>query len=153
MTYRNRNSMTVWLGLLAMWLIVFAPVISQMVLATRLAAPPIPHCSSVPASRADMQASMQSPASMTMPMSMAMPMPMPMPAGMHHDPARLLIACGYCDLLADHMVLPSIPPALPTVTVFVMVATVAMLSTRFTPLGAFPSGRPRGPPLSPRISL
>jgi hypothetical protein len=76
-----------------------------------------------------------------------------MPAGMHHDPSKMLSACGYCDLLADHMVLPSIPPAMPTVTAFVMIATVAMLSTRFTPLGAFPSGRPRGPPASLRISL
>jgi Protein of unknown function (DUF2946) len=75
-----------------------------------------------------------------------------MPAGMHHDAGNLLSACGYCDLLADHMVLPSIPPVLPTVTVFVMIAAVAMFSTRFTPLGAFPSGRPRGPPASPRIS-
>jgi hypothetical protein len=151
MTYRNRKSMTVWLGLLAMWLIVCAPVVSQMVLAARLAAPVMPQCSSTSASSLALSASMQ--ASNSMALSMTMPMPMPMPAGMHHDPAKMLVACGYCDLLADHMVLPSIPPALPTVTVFVMIATVAMLSTRFTPLGAFPSGRPRGPPASARISL
>jgi hypothetical protein len=150
MTSRNRKSMTVWLGLLAMWLIVFAPVISQMVLAARLADQPIPHCSATSSSTATAASAS---ASISMPMSMQMPMSMPMSPGMHHDPSKVLSACGYCDLLADHMVLPSVPPVLSTLSLLILLAAVAVLSTRFTPLGAFPSGRPRGPPASLRISL
>jgi hypothetical protein len=150
MTSRNRKTMTVWLGLLAMWLIVFAPVISQMVLASRLANPPMPYCSAT-ASSTDSATS--APAPMSMSMSMQMPMSMPMTPGMHHDPVKMLSACGYCDLLADHMVLPSIPLTLPAITFLILLASVAVLSTRFTPLGAFPSGRPRGPPTSLQISL
>ncbi len=143
--------MTVWLGLLAMWLIVFAPVISQMVLAARLADQPMPHCSATPSSADTASATTSMP--MTMPMSMHMSMSMPMSPGMHHDPGKMLSACGYCDLLADHMVLPSVPPVLPTLSFLILLAAVVVLSTRFTPLGAFPSGRPRGPPASLRISL
>ena len=61
----------------------------------------------------------------------------------HGDP---LAACGYCDLLASHPAAPaaSMPPP---VLVALVVATLApTLSIHFTPLGAFPSGRPRGPP-------
>jgi hypothetical protein len=66
---------------------------------------------------------------------------------MKHDvPAGALGACGYCDLFAHHAPAPTLAPAtLSVVTVLVAVAA-ATLSTHFTPLGAFPSGRPRGPP-------
>ena len=57
-----------------------------------------------------------------------------------------LAACGYCDLLADHIAPPALPPALFVLVVLVAMAVVPTLSVRFTPLGAFPSGRPRAPP-------
>jgi hypothetical protein len=58
-----------------------------------------------------------------------------------------LAACGYCHLLADHVAVPNVPPVLPVLIVLVAVAAASVPFTRFTPLGAFPSGRPRAPPV------
>lgn len=102
-----------------MWLIVLAPIVSQLVVASHR---------DDPATAALCSASQ--------------------PAGdaaqvTHADP---LAACGYCDLLADHIAVPALPPA-PLALVMVLVAiAVPLLSTRHTPLGAFPSGQPRAPP-------
>ena len=69
------------------------------------------------------------------------------PAGIGHvAPAGPLSACGYCDLLASHPVGPAVPPAAPSVLVLVVLLAATILSTRFIPLGAFPSARPRAPP-------
>nr|WP_245801125.1 DUF2946 domain-containing protein [Pollutimonas bauzanensis] len=68
--------------------------------------------------------------------------------GEHHDARTdLLSACGYCDLLEHNAVLLSVPPPQPTVTPLLLTTLVTPLGIRFTPTGAFPSGRPRGPPL------
>jgi hypothetical protein len=64
-----------------------------------------------------------------------------------------LAACGYCDLLADHVAVPTMPAVLPVLIVLVAIAAAPVLSTRFTPLGAFPSGRPRAPPVLLTSSL
>lgn len=118
MTFNNRKNLTAWLGLIAMWLIVFAPVMSQLVMSARTHDPVAALCSAV------------------------------QPGGLeHHAPANSLDACGYCDLLADHVAMPSIPPAALSVVLLVSVVAAVVLSTSFTPLGAFPSGRPRAPPL------
>ncbi|WP_281425785.1 DUF2946 domain-containing protein [Paraburkholderia edwinii] len=102
--------------MLAMCLVVFVPVVSQLVASTHAAEPVAALCS---ATQAD--------------------------SGGHHA-GDLLSACGYCDLLATHAAPPPIAPTIVPVLLLPVVATTVALSTRFTPLGAFPSGRPRDPP-------
>ncbi|PRE45492.1 DUF2946 domain-containing protein [Burkholderia multivorans] len=124
MSARSRNDLTAWLGLVAMWLVVLAPIISQLVVSAHRHDPDnTPIC------------------------SVAMPMPGDMPPSGMHDQGDMLAACGYCDLLADHIAIPSMPPVLPPFVMVVMFVAAAVLSTRFTPLGAFPFGRPRAPPV------
>ncbi|MGI4812729.1 MAG: DUF2946 domain-containing protein [Janthinobacterium lividum] len=124
MTYRSRNYTTAWLGLIAMWLVVFAPLVCQRVVAAHANEPVAALCSAVQPHGAAHQASPDA-----------------------------LSACGYCTLLAHHVPAPTLPPALLSVTVLVMLAATRLRSIRFTPLGAFPSGRPRDPPRSSQTSL
>lgn len=117
MSPRSLRRLTAWLGMIAIWLIVLAPLVSQLTVATRSREPVAAMCTvSVPS--ADTQ-----------------------PA--HHDG---MVACGYCDLLATHATLPAVTPPLPILVILVTIVVLPILSTRFTPLGAFPSGRPRAPP-------
>jgi hypothetical protein len=118
MTFYNRKYLTAWLGLIAMWLIVFAPVVSQLAASARADEPVAALCSAVQPSTPE-----------------------------HHAPIDSLDACGYCNLLTHHVAAPSIPPVALSVLVLVSVAVAPVLNTRFTPLGAFPSGRPRDPPV------
>lgn len=117
MTFYNRKYLTAWLGLIAMWLIVFAPVVSQLVASARADEPVAALCSAAQSSTPE-----------------------------HHAPVTSLDACGYCNLLTHHVAAPPIPPVALSVLVLVSAAATAVLDTRFTPLGAFPSGRPRDPP-------
>ena len=119
MALRTRKHLTAWLGLVAMWLIVLAPLVSQCIAALHRDDPTTFALCSV-----------QAPTSDAHRISLG-------------DP---LAACGYCDLLADHIAPPALPPALFVLVVLVAMAVVPTLSVRFTPLGAFPSGRPRAPP-------
>lgn len=114
--YAHRR-LTAWLGMLAIWLIVLAPVVSQLVVAAENREPIAALCSATTPSTQTQQSH---------------------GAGM--------IACGYCDLLANHAALPTVTPALLVLVMLVALAAAPTLSTRFTPLGAFPSGRPRAPP-------
>ncbi|CAH2801974.1 MAG: hypothetical protein CPDRYMAC_5358 [uncultured Paraburkholderia sp.] len=118
MNLRTRSLTTAWLGLFAMLLIVLAPLMSQLVIAHRAVEPETALCS---ATFAD--------------------------TGSHHSISQdSFAACSYCDLLATHAAMPSVPHvALPLLTL-VVIATVSVLFTRFTPLGVFPSGRLRDPP-------
>ncbi|EIN03207.1 hypothetical protein WQE_00055 [Paraburkholderia hospita] len=100
-----------------MCLVTFVPVVSQLVASSRAADPVAVLCSATQAEN-----------------------------GSHHA-GDLLSACGYCDLLATHAAAPPIPPTVAPVLLLLVLVTTAVLSTRFTPLGAFPSGRPRGPPV------
>jgi hypothetical protein len=119
MTPRARKHLTAWLGLAAMWLVVLAPLVSQLVVAAhRNAATESVLCSAV------------SPAAGTA----------------LHDHADRLAACGYCDLLADHTAMPPVQAALPTLFVLLSAAVVA-LSSRHVPFSAHPSARPRAPPV------
>jgi hypothetical protein len=112
--------MTAWLGLIAMWLVVCVPLVSQWVMASRAHEPIAPLCSvAVPADLSH-----------------------------HGTSADPLSACGYCDLLATHAAMPSVPPAVVQALTLVIAVTAPVLSVRFIPLGAFPSGRPRAPPLA-----
>jgi hypothetical protein len=118
MTPRARTLTTAWLGLIAMCLIVLAPLVSQLIVAHREQQPEAQLCS------AALQGS-----------------------DAHHDTQHGgLAACGYCDLLATHATMPPMPAvSLPLLTL-VVIATIPAPFIRFTPLGAFPSGRPRAPP-------
>ncbi|WP_028218692.1 DUF2946 domain-containing protein [Paraburkholderia oxyphila] len=118
MNSRARTRTTAWLGLIAMWLIVLVPLISQLVAAERAHEPFAPLCSATQA------AAPQS----------------------HHALDSALSACGYCDLLATHTAMPPLPAVTPAFFALVVAAIVPTLISRFTPLGAFPSGRPRAPP-------
>ena len=120
---RRHAHMTAWLGLIAMWLIVCVPLVSQLVMASRAHEPIAPLCSV--STQADVS---------------------------HHDasagPLAGLSACSYCDLLATHAAMPSVSPVVAPALTLIVAVTVPALSVRFTPLGAFPSGRPRAPPLA-----
>ena len=127
MSFRARNHLTAWLGLIAMWLVVLAPVVSQLVVAAHADNPATAAlCSVVPPAAGHAH------------------------YGRQGDP---LAACGYCDLLADHPALPAVPAPTLLLVVLIVAMAVPVLSTRFTPLGAFPSGRPRGPPALPSFGV
>ncbi len=119
-----------WLGLAAMCLLVAAPTISWLVgPASRDVAVPV--CLStdqVDGATAQADYHIQ--------------------VGAHHDGSTdALDACGYCGLLADHSALPAVPPAAPAVLLLALVLLAAPRWIRHVPLGTFPAGRPRDPPL------
>lgn len=84
---RTRKRLTAWLGLVAMVLVLFVPMVSQALEAQALQAfeQAAPLCEAKPSAAA----------------STALPIGHEMPAGHHHA------ACGYCDLLADQVLVPT----------------------------------------------
>jgi hypothetical protein len=119
MKLRKHILLTAWLGLVAMWLIVFAPLASQLIAAHHAHEPTAELCSALqPASSAQ---------------------------HLSHDDA--FGACGYCHLLEHHVAMPGVAVPEPQRALVAAVDRVAPLSTRHTPFGAFPSGRPRAPPV------
>ncbi|QGZ63242.1 DUF2946 domain-containing protein [Paraburkholderia acidisoli] len=122
MNLRKHSLLTAWAGLVAMWLIVLAPLVSQLVAAQHAHEPVSALCSAL------------QPASNT-----------PDVQHLSHDDA--FGACGYCHLLEHHVAMPSVAVPEPMPALAVAREAVAPLSTRFVPLGAFPSGRPRAPPV------
>jgi hypothetical protein len=133
MTLRSRNRMTAWLGLFAMWLVVFAPLVSQTLMAGRAHEPIAALCSAL-------QPTGVSEASL---ISHAAPAT-PEPVHLSHDDA--FGACGYCHLFEHHVAMPTVAAVEPPAALALSGTAPPTLSTRFTPLGAFPSGRPRAPP-------
>jgi DUF2946 family protein len=125
MIFHAHKRLTAWLGMFAMCLIVCVPLVSQLVMAAHADEPNAVFCSAL---QTDAQ-------------------------GAHHMSADPLTACGYCDLLSDHVAVPAVPLLLPVLIVLLVAVAAAVLSTRFTPLGAFPSGRPRAPPFLSLSSL
>jgi hypothetical protein len=121
MAPRSRKHLTAWLGIVAMWLIVFAPLVSQLV----MSAHPVDPVATVLCS--------------------AMQQPSHGVADTLH--ANPLAACGYCDLLTDHASAPALPPVLPVFVMLAVLAVIPALTVQFAPRGAFPSGRPRDPPV------
>ncbi|MBV6303912.1 DUF2946 domain-containing protein [Candidimonas humi] len=63
-----------------------------------------------------------------------------------HSGSHALDDCGYCTLMMHEAALPSVPPALPSMLLLVLLALALPPMRRYTPIGAFPSGRPRAPP-------
>jgi hypothetical protein len=120
MSVHARKHLIAWPGLFAMWLIVLAPLVSQIVATHRDVATESVLCSAV-----------QPSASNTL-----------------HDHGNRLAACGYCDLLADHATVPPTPAALPTLFVLGAPAVMA-LSLRHVPASPFADARPRAPPPQP----
>jgi hypothetical protein len=119
MTSHARKHLTAWLGLVAMWVIVLAPLVSQLVVAHHEREPIAPLCSAAPSSGDSHH-------------------------GMHDGAA--FTACGYCDLLTTHATVPTVPAVSLPELALIVVAAVCVLFIHFTPAGAFPSGRPRAPP-------
>jgi hypothetical protein len=78
---------------------------------------------------------------------------MPMHADHSSMPDDKMAACGYCDFLAGHAALPSVPPIEPVLVLLVLIAVACMPPLRHIALGTFPSGRPRDPPLLPRLAV
>lgn len=132
-TNRSRKHLTAWLGLIAMWLVVFAPIVSQLV----VSAEPHPYAS--------MCGQMQMG---DMPIgNMHMAAADGGVAGSGHRASKpAMAACGYCDLLATHTAMPAPTRAAESVFMLVVFAAAPVLFIRFMPAGAFPSGRPRAPP-------
>jgi hypothetical protein len=131
MTLRSRNRMTAWLGLFAMWLVVFAPLVSQMLMSSRAHEPIAALCSALQPTGASHASLVANTA--------------PEPVHLSHDDA--FGACGYCHLLEHHVAMPTVAAVEPPAALALAGTAPPTLSTRFTPLGAFPSGRPRAPPV------
>ena len=115
----ERRFLSAWLGIFAMCLITFAPLVSQLVVSARANDPASALCSAT-LDRLDRHAA--------------------------RDAGTALSACAYCDLLTTHIAIPAIPPRLAPTLLLSLFVTVLVLSTCFIPSGAFPSGRPRDPP-------
>ncbi|NIE66292.1 DUF2946 domain-containing protein [Burkholderia sp. Ax-1719] len=116
-----RRRLSVWLALLAMWLVVVVPVASQLMSAAHAATPDTASilCSATAAQE---------------------------PASSSHLHTDRLAACGYCSLLAHQPAMPAPPSAaLALVAISVTVAS-ALPTAQHVPAAAFPSGRPRAPP-------
>ncbi|WP_428840775.1 DUF2946 domain-containing protein [Burkholderia vietnamiensis] len=108
--------MTAWLGLFAMWLIIFAPIVSQGLIAQERSSPFASICS------AESQ-----------------------PDAGNHVLAVHLDSCGYCDLLAHHVPAPSAAmPKLPATMRYRVAQPSA--SPSFMWRDVFPAARPRDSP-------
>lgn len=140
-TNRSRTHLTAWLGLIAMWLVVFAPIVSQLIEQSRSHQDAVVACTEM--NMGDMHMS-----SMQMGnMHMCSAASHAADAGHHASSATTMAACGYCDLLATHAAMPALASAAEAAYVLLTFSAAPVLSTRFTPIGAFPSGRPRAPPV------
>lgn len=102
-----------------MWLLTFAPLVSQYVSAHR-AIDPADYICSASGTHGDQH---------------------------HSTPDKAMSACDYCDLLAGHPTVPTPAAALIPVLILLAIVATAQRTRLFVPLGTFPSGRPRGPPL------
>jgi hypothetical protein len=117
MTSRARKHRTAWLGLIAMWLILFVPLVSQLVTYAKVSEPFAVNCSAIRE---------EGPS--------------------HHATSISISACGYCDLIAQQaFAVPPAPPPGAGVVLLATVPTLTrplVISVR-----DYPSGRPRGPPV------
>jgi hypothetical protein len=165
MTHRARRHLTAWLGLIAMCLVAFAPTVSHFARAARTIVVPV--CT-VDGAQGEYRVNMfGSPMPAMSAMRAAAMTVMAMNGmgdmgdthAMHHgsgadhdmgghsaDGSQPMDDCGYCDLLNHAPAMVTIPPAPLAPVLLLFAGFVLPALTRFTPFGAFPSGRPRGPP-------
>ncbi|MEJ0002617.1 MAG: DUF2946 domain-containing protein [Pararobbsia sp.] len=118
MTHHARKPFTAWLGILAIWLAIVMPVMSQVVQGIeRTHEPAATLCSDRPASAHD-----------------------------HAQMADHLNACGYCSVLAHHPPVVSVPAGGVTRMSWIAHIRAAVHSAGILPSAIFPAGRPRDPP-------
>lgn len=103
---RTRKRLTAWLGLVALALALFAPMVSQVL---ERQAPGFEQTMPLCEAKAPASASVEQPIGSS---------GHDMPAG-HHT------ACGYCDLLAEHVLVPTVMPP--------MAAPAPVHATAWTP--------------------
>lgn len=132
---RRARSRTAWFGLLAMCMVVFAPLVSQTLMAARMGQArvhAIEHqlCSADSRTAADTA-------------------PHAGHAGTQHDP---MSACGYCNFMAGHAALPAVPAAALALLLLVFIAVLAMPPLRHVACAAIFPGRPRAPPAFSRLA-
>ncbi|RRX07817.1 DUF2946 domain-containing protein [Pandoraea apista] len=108
MTKRNQRRLTVWLGLVAMWLLVVAPLVSNVLLAARADGPHGPLCSA----------------------TSQFENPNGRGVGEHSQHAVHGDACCYCHLLEHHAVVPGTPLAAIYLACIVVVLAVATFAQR-----------------------
>ncbi|WP_322045628.1 DUF2946 domain-containing protein [Paraburkholderia sp. J67] len=119
---RTRRRLSVWLALLAMWLVVVVPVASQLIASARAASPDT--------------ASVLCSASATA----------GTPAASHlHLHADSLAACGYCTLLGHQPAMSAPPAAFAALDIAESAPAAPLPRAQHIPAD-FPSGRPRAPP-------
>jgi hypothetical protein len=173
MSLRKYRRLTSWLGLLAMWLIVCAPLVSHLARAADVDEPFAAICSlahpggafapgqgpqgpqEAQGARGVRQSQYARPGEPSGQDPRQNPRQNPAHANHagHQDAAGdQLSDCGYCNLLADHIALPSIGPVARFVIGPAMLAAAFNPPEQFSSRSDYPSGRPRGPPASPRIS-
>ncbi|WP_345798303.1 DUF2946 domain-containing protein [Castellaniella sp. MT123] len=119
-----------WLGIIAMLLLVCAPTVSHFMHATRSMT--LPLCTVAQFGHSS--------AAITVSVSNAHDTD-------HGADSHLLDDCGYCHLLQHDAVLPSVSAGSPPVLWLFILALVLLPARCFTPIGAFPAGRPRAPPV------
>jgi len=121
MKLRTRIRTVAWLGIIAMWLVVFAPLVSQWLASARaddtIGIGAI--CSAVTSEQSNAK---------------------------HQGSSDPLSACGYCNLLAHHVPAPATAPTLAPVLIVLTSITVSAPPV-VVPYAQFPSGRPRDPPV------
>jgi len=119
MKLRIHKHAVAWLGLMAMLLVVFAPLVSQLIASARADEPIGFICSSVIDES---------------------------PAAAHPVSKDQLNACGYCNFFAHHVPVTNVAPPQLLANAALAIAQVSAPAT-FIPLATFPSGRPRDPPV------
>jgi hypothetical protein len=174
MTYHARRHLTAWLGLIAMCLVAFAPTVSHFVRAARTVMVPVCTADGAQTVRRVSLVAGAMPAMSATAMAVLAASAAAMKAdtgevddtgtvdgmpSMHHGPSaghamgghadhgsQPMDDCGYCDLLNHAPAVPMVPPAPAAALLLLFVVFVLPALRRYTPLGAFPSGRPRAPP-------
>jgi hypothetical protein len=118
----TRKRLTAWLALLAMWLVVCLPAVSQILAAHQAREPVAELCSGSAASVAQ--------------------------ARQPGHQIATLTQCGYCDFLGAHPALSSFTAAAQSWLPLVQRAVSTPETDALVPLFAFQAGHPRDPPRS-----
>lgn len=142
MIRRSRHHLTAWLGLIAMWLVVVAPSVSQLLASAQAHEPVAALCSTLhPGGQSDVSQSALTGHASTVGDSGHVALT---PLHLSHDDA--FGACGYCHLFEHHVAMTDVAQVGTPAALELSGTVPPALSTGFAPPGAFPSGRPRDPP-------